>query len=611
MSAPPKDTLPSAPALRSEGALADQVKDLLLQLTKTISSIKIFSLQHAATQKMIHSLWENMTRFLDKQGRLDVGIEEFAFTYRDRMIYRDEKAVKSLPFLFYKDGMKKLFFYKSLREEELMEFLKIIRDAFEMPSEESDIVNVLWERDFASIRCFAPDDFLEAKIGAGKEPPQMYADPSQLRMGAIDLPPPETDKDRLDTEAALDLDFRPNVDAPAVPSAEPEAPKKDAEEGDVFTFLNEQEDLALREMLQINRNLSPSGEMVQLVGEILHLEANPDRFMQTMEVVVRLHQDLIQQADFYWASELFAHLLELKAGYDGPTHFQRDPIKDFLAKAKSRESLAVLKQALTEKHLPDYRPFFAYLSQLGAETLPLVTDLSDALRSPAFYASMGGYLREIGSRAPSQLLQIVSASRPALTKEVIAALGSHPDRRVVLLLAAFKGNWDKSIKQEAIKALGRSADPGALRILNDFLADEDEDVRVFAANNIRSLDDKTLLDAVKSVVQDKTFHQRSLLERQAYLDLIARQIKWETHDLLRDVLSKRSGLWRPKRRTATRLAVVKTLERTGGPLSRELLEEGTHMKGRKVRKACRSALQKLPPGEAKPAASAEKKNEQT
>jgi HEAT repeat protein len=223
---------------------------------------------------------------------------------------------------------------------------------------------------------------------------------------------------------------------------------------------------------------------------------------------------------------------------------------------------------------------------------------------------MGGYLREIGSRAPSQLLQIVSTSRPALTKEVIAALGSHPDRRVVLLLAAFKGNWDSSIKQEAIKALGRSADPGALRILNDFLADENEEIRVFTANNIRSLDDKAILDAVKSVVQAKAFHQRSLQERQAYLDLIARQKKWETHDLLRDILSRRSGLLRSKRRTATRLAVVQTLERTGGPLSRELLEEGSRMKGRKVRKACRNALQNLPPGEAKPAAAPEKKNEQ-
>lgn len=611
MNVTPKENPTPAPGLRPEGALVDQAKDLMLQLTRTISSIKIFSWQHAATQKMIHVFWENMTRFLDKQGRLDIGIEEFAFTYRDRIVCRDEKAVKSLPFLFYKDGMKMLFFYKGLKEEELVEFLKTIRDAFEMPSEESDIVNVLWEGDLANIRCYAPDDYLEAKIGAGKEPPQMYADPSQLRMGAIDVPPLDADEAKMDTETALDLDFRPNMDSPAVPSEEPEAPKKDAEEGEVFTILNEQEDLALREMLQINRHLSPAGEMVLLVGEILHLEANPDRFLETMEVVGRLHQDLIQQADFYWASELFAHLLELMAGYDGPTHFQRDPIKDFLAKAKSRESLAFIRQVLTEKRLTDYLPFFAYVSRLGVETLPLVTDLSDALRSPVFYASMGGYLREIGSRAPSQLLQVVSASRPGLTKEVIAAIGSHPDRRVVLLLAAFKGNWDKSIKQEAIKALSRSADPAALRILNDFLADAEEDIRVFAANSIRSLDDKALLDAVKSVVQDKSFHQRSLVERQAYLDLIARQKKWETHDVLRDVLRKRRGLRQSKRRTATRLAVVQSLERTGGALSRELLEEGSRMKGRKVRKACRNALQKLPPAEAKPAAVPEKKNEQT
>ncbi len=191
-------------------------------------------------------------------------------------------------------------------------------------------------------------------------------------------------------------------------------------------------------------------------------------------------------------------------------------------------------------------------------------------------------------------LTLASSTRPILTKEVIAALGSHPDKRVVLLLAAFKGDWDNSIKQEAIRVLGKSTDPGAIRILSDFMKDPDEDIRIFTANSIWALNDKALGDYVKSAVQDKNFYKKSMAERQAYLDLLGRQKSWDAYDVLRDLLRQRSDLVNRRRRLETRLAVVQTLVRTGGSLARDVLQEGCQMRGRKIRRACRIALESLP-----------------
>jgi HEAT repeat protein len=576
--------------------VAEQVKDLLYQLSKTISSIKVFSWEHAATQKMVHILWENASTFLARYGRLEIGVEEFAFTYRDRVVYRDEKAIKSLPFLFYKDGMKQLFIDKSLKERELVEFLRIIREAFEKPAEECDIVNILWERDLASIHCYAPDDFLEAKIGAGKQPPMLYADPSELRMGFIPLTPEDMAPAESLPENALEFP----VPLDGAEGAVPAAPDQDSAgggpnpEGEVFAALSDREDQALREMLQINRRLSPNGELVVMAGEILNLEANPTRFLETLDVVSRLHQDLVAKADFHWAAQLVARMEELKANFIAPNAFQREPVAAFLERLKTRVALTNLKTVVLDQKPSDFRPFFEYITVLGLETLPLFVDLCDTLRSPAFYSAMGGYLREIGTQSPSQLLHLASASRPALTREVIAALGSHPDKRVVLLLAAFKGNWDLSIKQDAIRALGRSSDPGAVRVLCDFLNDEDLDVRVFAANNIRTLPDAATSDHITSLIAGRDFLRKGLLERQAYLDLAGRQKSFAMRELLEGILRRRSGLLNRRRRTETRLAVVATLVRQGDAEAREILERGTHVPGRRVRRACREALESLP-----------------
>jgi hypothetical protein len=595
MSANQRDE-PGLSSTRAENLRVEQVKDLIFQLSKTISSIKVFSWQHAATQKMIRSLWESLTRFLDQNGQMEIGIEEFAFSYRERLVYRDEKAIKSLPFLFYKDGMKKLIFSRSLKEVELVEFLKIIRNAFELPAEESDIVNLLWEKDLAHIHCFAPDDFLEGKIGLGRQPAMLFSDPSRLRTGHVEISGPEAGMELPEPEDFFGALTRGAPDDEGLETGEAEEPAaqppKPGEESP--SLLSDQEDLSLREMLQVSRRLSPTGEMVLLAGEILYLESNPTRFLQALDVITRLHQDLVFKADFYWAAQLLSRIQELRVSFSAQPSFQLDPLQDFLDRARSREALAALQKVILDRRPGDYRLFFDYLSLIGLDSLPLVTDLSDRLRSPAFYASMGGYLREIGRQSPSQLLQLASASRPALTKEVITALGSHPDHRVVLLLAAFKGAWDKSIKQEAIRALGHSVDPGAVRILIDFLNDPDEEIRVFAANNIRNLADESLAEQVRSVVQDRAFHRKSLLERQAYLNLLAKQRSRETHDLLRALLFRRSGLRQRHRKTTTRLAVVETLSRIGGALSQEVLEEGRRAPGRRIRRACREALKKMP-----------------
>lgn len=51
----------------------------------------------------------------------------------NRKIFQDEKTIKSLPFLFYKDGMQKLTFHNGLKKEELREFMEIIKKVYDQP----------------------------------------------------------------------------------------------------------------------------------------------------------------------------------------------------------------------------------------------------------------------------------------------------------------------------------------------------------------------------------------------------------------------------------------------------------------------------------------------
>ncbi|MHB8095736.1 MAG: hypothetical protein ACYDH0_12450, partial [Candidatus Aminicenantales bacterium] len=147
----------------------EKVREILTTFANTVSSMKIFPSEHASVRRFVDDLTAKAKAFLETYQKLEIGIEEYGFTYMGKMVYRDEMSIKSLPFFFFKDGMQGLFFYQGLDRDEIAEFLDIIRKESRKPQDEGDIVTALWEKDLANIQYFAPDEYLETKILEGEE----------------------------------------------------------------------------------------------------------------------------------------------------------------------------------------------------------------------------------------------------------------------------------------------------------------------------------------------------------------------------------------------------------------------------------------------------------
>jgi HEAT repeat protein len=142
----------------------EKIRDFLHHLANTVSAMKIFPAEHTTSKTFIDDLSQKITSFLDVYGKLDISVEEFSFVCDGKPVYTDEMAIKSLPFFFFKDGMQKLYFYQGLDRQELLDFLDLIKKESKKPAGQSDIITALWEKDFAHIQYFAPDEFLENRI---------------------------------------------------------------------------------------------------------------------------------------------------------------------------------------------------------------------------------------------------------------------------------------------------------------------------------------------------------------------------------------------------------------------------------------------------------------
>lgn len=564
----------------------EKIKEILHLMAITFTQMKIFSSEHANVKKFADDLYEKTNKFLDENWKLELGIEEFSFTYQGKTVYTESQISKSLPFLFFKDGMQILFFYKGLKKEEFQEFLEILRMISSLPPEESDIVISLWERDFANIRYYAPDEFLETKIGGGMEPVKYRLDKNDLSTGTIELAP--EDKSAL-SQNDLSLEtFEKTA----------EKPEDLIEKGEEFspvvqsTKLNDEEAKTLELMLRSNRKISSEDELRSLLIEMLYLEERPEQFNITLNALAHLQKDLLLKGDFSRALQLFTLTLELKESLLPQFDEEAKLLENFLKDLSNTNSLASIKKVSQSGQVSDLKSFFDYLKLLGPEAIHLVGDLYEDSKDPGFRINALDYFKEVGQKNISALMDIVHDNRPALATEIISLSSAFNDKRTIQYLANFISYKNKTIKFEVVKALGKFGDKAANTILMGFLADEDEGLRILAAQELQPSGDSSILDRIKQLVLNKKFIKKSRMEKKALLELLGRSQTEEACDMLRNIMKKISIFSLPKR-IETSLCAVSALEVMQTPESHKALDEGVHMRNKKISQACRYALKRI------------------
>ncbi len=555
----------------------EKIKENLRLLSKTVSLIKIYPPDHTSVKSFVDELSERMIKFLEEYWDMEIDIEEFSFLYRGKKVFHDESLVKSLPFLFFKDGMKKIFFIKGLKKQHIREFLEIIRKYYELPPDEADIVSLLWQKDFAYIRCVAPDEYLEAKIATGKYY-DIQTDRKNLQSGKIELS--AEDKEDLSKSDIVSQYLE----------MEPEKPK-DLDQAEDISALSEEEDRALKSMLESNRKISPEEELFFLILEMLYLEKKVERFSGAVDDLTRSYHDLLQKGNFYLTKQILDYIIELRHDLSSQSEENVAIIDQFIQKIKSKEAFDLMKNTLLEVKISDYTSFFEYLRSLGPETIPFLGEIFEDVKSPDFRLQAQSFLREMGEKNYTSLINLAQDEQPVLTKEIIAILGSLKEKKAIQFLANFITSRDESIKRMAIESLGKIKDAKAAKVLIGFIADENEKLRILTAQNLHYYGDPSTLNTVMSMVERKAFKNKSQIEKQSLLDFLGKSKTQEASDFLGAILKKSSFFGRSKQ-NETRLCAVKALEEMGTPEALRALKEGGRARTKKIREACRLALEK-------------------
>lgn len=563
----------------SERSSWEEVRNLILLLTRTNSSFKIFPPEHVTVKQFVSDFCQRLTSFLEKHNSLDLIVGEHYFEFMGEKVFEDEDVPHSLPFFFFRDGLRRLSFHRGLKESELYHFFETIKEVASRPPDEADIVSAFWEKNFENISFYAPDEFIIEKIASGRPLPEYEVHPEELFSGKIEL----TEEDR---KAIKEWAMKPEG-------------REDSEEE---TTISAEEDIEIKEeewktvgsIIHSYRELPQNEELARLVLEVLYLE---DRLEQLPSFKASLHQiykELLRAGKIGAITSFLRDLIALKKFFSSREPQKAELIETFLAEIGENDYLTLIRDLYYSSgdtiKKQDWLDYLQGLDQTGLLYLATIYE-SYQVEPPPFLDEISmPLLEKWADHRPEELMKIARQSRPYLSRLIIRALARHPSRQVISFLGSFIRSNQPILRREALEALSLLESASAQKIMLGYLYDQNEEIRIAAARMIKVLDETVLAHLLK-LAKISHLKQKSDREIEAFLEALAQTNHPKVKKYFQE-LFRLTWLFRPKIKKIAQLA-IDVLKRTPNAQAKELLQEIKEKGRSQLRKYCQALLKEL------------------
>ncbi len=551
--------------------------DLIRSLLKAIKAYKLYQANNPMLTKQLDELTTKFTAHLDRYQTLNLQVGEYKLFFDGKPIYESPDMKESLAFLLYKDGVREIRFLRGLEDQEISEFLDVIRKNEQASRLEDDIVTLLWEKDFAHISYFATDEFTESN--------------------AVHVP---TSYD----EIQAGLEFSP--DSERATDAEPEEESEEAATlsvpAEMLPELGDQRET-------FTRHFQPTPEEVDLINRQINQEADV-HFVSTLvdnltEILLHLGEDLEPYENMVTFFDRALEFLLLKgefrtAGRILKTHRE---ILDSMA-LKDNQIFAINRifecvgsprmielAAQTLKHegfldLNTGREFFDLLPKSAIEPL---CNMLGQLESPKARKLIAEIIGRKVKGDLEMLTPFLKDKSWIVVCYVINIIANSRDRNAIKYLSQTCSHPDERVRRTALKALSQYGSEEIKGLLIKMLNDDSAYIRSQAVIHLARLAKHEALRPILSVIQSEPFLDRDFSEKAAFFRAVGQIRSKESLPVLRKILEKKSWFQRSKW-DELQVCAIGALRMIGTEESTKILEMGKRSKSQAVKKACLQAL---------------------
>jgi hypothetical protein len=514
----------------------------------------IYKSAHDALRAGFLPVWEETDELVLSFTESEVRWEGLA------VLSEGSRGSDSLPWLFYKDGVRELRLLSGFEAEELDKLLGIMQRVRKASPDEDDFLTLLWEGDFVFLRYRYVDLTLETA--------PVLAEGERIRSD-----------DDVDTEA------EPEADAPTRAGVI----NMSDFDGTLY-FLDEREIEYLQTEVDREYRSDLRQNVIAILLDIFEQQSATAVRDEVIELVDVLMVHMLSAAQFQNVAYLLreSQLTASRAPEITPAHAER--LAQIPMRLSAPEAVAQLLQSMDEAEtLPPATDLLQLFEQLRGPALATVLEWLAKLQNVKVRPLLDQAAARLASQNTSELVKLIGSPVHGVGLEAARRAGVLKTPAAVAPLAKALADGDVPLRVAAVQALGEIGSPGALQSLERGLDDAERDVRVAAVRALSARNYRPVLPKLDAIVKGKALRDANLTEKMAVFEAYGGLCGDEGVVALDAMLNGKS-LFGRREDSEMRACAAVALGRVNTPHAHEALRRASSEKDVIVRNAVNRAL---------------------
>jgi tetratricopeptide (TPR) repeat protein len=460
----------------------------------------VYKAAHDALRAGFVPIWE-------ETGEIVLSFTESEVKYGGETVLEESSRTSdSLPWIFYKDGVREIVLTRGFELEELDRLLGILQRVRKANPDEDDLLTLLWQGDYVFLRYRYVDVTMESSSGA-----VALSDGGEM-----------VAQQKVDTRAAVaeGVEMVEGVEGGLIESSPPRPGVVSMSDFDAtLYFLDEKEIEYLQNEVRREYDADLRQNVVAMLFDIFEQQPDPSIREETATALENLMLHMLASGQFHTVAYLVreSQVAVQRAIEISPD--QRERLAYLPSRLSAPEALTQLLQTLDEAtELPPTADLLELFEQLRTPALATVLEWLGRLQNVRLRPLLEQAAARLAAQNTAELVRLVASPKRAVALEAIKRAGALRSPAAVLPVGKVLTDGDPELRAAAVQALNDIGSPSALQSLERAVEDADRDVRVAAVRALQAKVYRPVLSRLDAIVKGKAIRDADLSEKMAVFE---------------------------------------------------------------------------------------------
>lgn len=541
---------------------------LMNAFTKAVRAYQLYLPNNPMYARALDGVREAFAATWGHTDSVTIQITESQFKIDGEVILEEPgKSGDSLPWTFYKDGIRELKFLDGFEREDLPIFLQILQKGRTASPDEDDLLTLMWEQEFSYMQYryvdFASDNTVAGPVESLKssEPPEKIDSPRDVEGG---------------------------VEGP-MQTSRPGVVKMDDFDSTLY-FLDEQEIEYMQTEIRKDYSSDLRPGVIASLLDTFEQEPDPTVREEIIGILDYLLLIMLSTTQFRTAAFLLRETALSSQRIQDMLHAHQQRLGDLTDRVSDPTALGQLLQALEDTPLrPPQNELNELFLQLKPVSLETVLGWIARTNNTELRLLLENAASRLAASHTAELVRLIASGDDMVSMEAMRRAGALKTPAAVAALGQMIATGEPEMRLAAVNALSEIASPGAMQVLERAIEDPDREIRVSAVKFLGTRVHRPSLPRIENAIKGKTLRESNLSEKMAFFEAYGAMCGDAGIPMLDGILNAKGGLGNrvdPELRACAALALGKI----GSSKAAESLRKAASEKDVIVRNAVGRAL---------------------